>query len=103
MLLPSSRAHRICLTALVWLSLAGPALAQGPENPTPAPATTVATAPVVTFGVLSFLQYSAALHEQDGFNAFDVTRGYFDVHARLSPRLRARFTPKSEWPSRLRE
>jgi hypothetical protein len=47
----------------------------------------------VSFGILSFLQYSAELHEEDGYNAFDVTRGYFDVHARLTDRLRARFTP----------
>jgi hypothetical protein len=47
----------------------------------------------VTFGILSFLQYSAELHEEDGYNAFDVTRGYFDVHARLTDRVRARFTP----------
>jgi hypothetical protein len=47
----------------------------------------------VTFGVVSFLQYSAELHESDGFNAFDVTRGYFNVGARLSDRVRVRFTP----------
>jgi len=47
----------------------------------------------VTFGILSFLQYAAELHEEDGYNAFDVTRGYFDVHARLTDRVRARFTP----------
>jgi hypothetical protein len=84
---------RIFLTSMVMVSLSGPALAQGPEQPaatTPPPA---AAAPIVTFGVVSFLQYAAALHEQDGFNAFDVTRGYFDVHARLSDRVRARFTP----------
>jgi hypothetical protein len=47
----------------------------------------------VTFGVVSFIQYSAELHEEDGYNAFDITRGYFDVRARLSNRVRARFTP----------
>jgi hypothetical protein len=47
----------------------------------------------VSFGILSFLQYSAELHEEDGYNAFEVTRGYFDVHARLTDRIRARFTP----------
>jgi len=64
-------------------------LAQSPENPAP----TSTTTPAVTFGILSFLQYSAELHEEDGYNAFDVTRGYFDVHARLTDRVRARFTP----------
>ena len=84
--------NRLGLTSIVLLGLCGPALAQAPEKPA---ATTppTAAAPVVTFGVVSFLQYAAALHEQDGFNAFDVTRGYFDVHARLSDRVRARFTP----------
>jgi len=82
--------NRLCLmTTLLW-SLSAPALAQSPENPTPTPTTAT---PAVTFGILSFLQYSAELHEEDGYNAFDVTRGYFDVHARLTDRVRARFTP----------
>jgi hypothetical protein len=72
------------------VSLSAPALAQSPENPAPTPATGT---PAVTFGILSFLQYAAELHEEDGYNAFDVTRGYFDVHARLTDRVRARFTP----------
>ena len=81
--------NRLCLiTTLLW-SLSTPALAQSPENPAP----TSTTTPAVTFGILSFLQYSAELHEEDGYNAFDVTRGYFDVHARLTDRVRARFTP----------
>jgi hypothetical protein len=29
----------------------------------------------------------------DGYNAFDVTRGYFNVEARLSDRVKVRFTP----------
>ena len=81
---------RLCaMTTLLW-TLSAPALAQSPENPTPTPQTST---PAVTFGVLSFLQYAAELHEEDGYNAFDVTRGYFDVHARLTDRVRARFTP----------
>jgi hypothetical protein len=77
------------MTTLLW-SLSAPALAQSPENPAATPPT---ASPAVTFGILSFLQYSAELHEEDGYNAFDVTRGYFDVHARLTDRVRARFTP----------
>jgi hypothetical protein len=77
------------MTTLLW-TLSAPALAQSPENPTSTPQTST---PAVTFGVLSFLQYAAELHEEDGYNAFDVTRGYFDVHARLTDRVRARFTP----------
>ena len=78
------------LLAFAMLSVSGPAWAQSPENPSP---NTTTTTPAVSFGIVSFLQYSAELHEQDGYNAFDVTRGYFDVRARLSPRVRARFTP----------
>jgi hypothetical protein len=48
---------------------------------------------VVSFGVMSFLQYAAELHEMDGYNAFDVTRGYFHVRARLTDRVSVRFTP----------
>ena len=73
------------------LSLSGPALAQAPaDRGAHRPPRTF---PVVTFGVVSFLQYAAELHESDGYNAFDVTRGYFNVKARLSDRVRVRFTP----------
>ena len=47
----------------------------------------------MSFGVLSFLQFAAELHEQDGYNAFDITRGYFNVQAQLSDRVRVRFPP----------
>ena len=49
--------------------------------------------PAVTFGVVSFLQYAAELHGQEGYNAFDVTRGYINIQARLSDRVKVRFTP----------
>jgi hypothetical protein len=49
--------------------------------------------PSVTFGVLTFLQYQAQLHESNGYNAFDVTRGYLNIQARLSDRIKVRFTP----------
>jgi hypothetical protein len=48
---------------------------------------------VVTFGVQSFLQYDAELHEANGYNAFDVTRGYLNIKARLNDRVSFRFTP----------
>jgi len=82
---------RLWLTAMVVVSVSGPAWAQDPDTAAAAPATT--TTPSVTFGVVSFIQYVAELHEEDGYNAFDITRGYFDVRARLSNRVRARFTP----------
>ena len=47
----------------------------------------------MTFGVTSFLQDDAELHESNGYNAFDVTRGYFNVKARLTDRVSVRFTP----------
>jgi hypothetical protein len=81
---------RVFLTSIAVLSLSGTALAQTPDN-APGPATT--TFPAVTFGVVSFLQYAAELHESDGYNSFDVTRGYFNVEARLSNRVKVRFTP----------
>jgi len=82
---------RLSLTALIFLVVAGPALAQ--TTPDTAARSVTTTFPAVTFGVQSFLQYRAELHEMDGYNAFDVTRGYFNVEARLSDRVKVRFTP----------
>src|SRR5262245_32368679 len=64
---------------------------QIPTNPGVAPPPT--NFPVVSFGVLTFLQYQAELHEADGYNAFDVTRGYLNIRARLNDRVNVRFTP----------
>ncbi len=72
-------AFRLCMIALALPALPARATAQTPEN--------------VTIGVVSFLQYSADLHEADGYNAFDVTRGYINIQAKLSDRLSVRFTP----------
>lgn len=41
----------------------------------------------MTFGIASFLQYEAQLHESNGYNAFDVTRGYLNIEARLNDRV----------------
>ena len=82
--------NRLCLLTTVLWSLSAPVLAQTPENAAATPSTTT---PAVSFGIVSFLQYAVELHEADYYNAFDVTRGYFDVHARLTDRVRARFTP----------
>jgi hypothetical protein len=81
---------RLSLTSLVLLGLCGPALAQTQANPNGARPTAY---PYVTFGVDSFLQYAAELHEMDGYNAFDVTRGYLNIRAQLSDKVRFRFTP----------
>jgi hypothetical protein len=81
--------RRLCLFAVMVFGASGVASAQT----TPDPANTnTANEGRVTFGVLSFLQYDYELHERDGYNAFDVTRGYLDVTGRLSDRMKVRFT-----------
>ncbi len=77
------------VAALVSLACAGAAAAQTPVPP----AGTTPSFPSVTVGVQSFLQYEAVLHEQDNFNAFDVTRGYVNIQARLNDRVSFRLTP----------
>lgn len=81
-------ATRICVLAMVWSITAGVAHAQTPDPAN----TTTANEGRVTFGVLSYLQYDVELHERDGYNAFDVTRGYLDLTGRLSDRIKVRFT-----------
>ena len=86
--------NRFCLTAILLVGLSSPVLAQAPpEDPDAQDTTSTGPFPAVTFGVVSFMQYSAELHESDGYNSFDVTRGYFNVQARLSDRVKVRFTP----------
>src|SRR5436309_3375304 len=74
-------AKRFCLSASVLLMSSASALAQGPDYP------------AVTVGVQTFLQYSYDFQDVDRFNAFDVTRGYINIQAKLSPHVRVRFTP----------
>src|SRR5947209_3664782 len=71
---------RLSLAALLCLSVSRPAAAQSAE-------------PAVTIGVVSFLQYMYDFEDVNNFNAFDVTRGYINIQAQLSPRVRVRFTP----------
>lgn len=49
--------------------------------------------PTVSVGVLSYLQYSAELEQRDGFNAFDITRGYININGTLARNIRFRITP----------
>jgi hypothetical protein len=81
---------RLGVVLLVVSSLAAPALAQTPGNATGNRPTSY---PYVTFGVDSFLQYGVELHEQDYYNAFDVTRGYLNIKAQMSDKVSFRFTP----------
>lgn len=84
---------RLCaLMTVMMVSWCGVAAAQIAPQPA-ATAPPNGDYPSVTFGVESYLQYSADLHEAEGFNAFDVTRGFLNIYARLSPRIRFRFTP----------
>jgi hypothetical protein len=85
--------RRLFLTSIVVLSLSGRVLAQAPPNTEADPNVAPGAFPNVTFGVVSFLQYAAELHESNGYNAFDVTRGYINIQARLTDRVRVRFTP----------
>ena len=80
---------RLGVWCVVVSGLAAPALAQTQGNS----AGTPSAYPYVTFGVDSFLQYAAELHERDGYNAFDVTRGYLNIKAQMSDKVSFRFTP----------
>ena len=81
---------RLCLLAVMMLGAS--AVAQAQTTPDPAKTTNTANEGRVTFGIVSFLQYDYELHERDGYNAFEVTRGYLDVTGRLSDRIKVRFT-----------
>ena len=78
-----------CLFALVLV--ASPVHAQTPPPAAAAPATPQFA--VVDIGALSYLQYDAELKNRDAYNVFDVTRAYLNINARLTPRVRFRFTP----------
>jgi hypothetical protein len=86
--------NRLFLTTILLFSLSAPVFAQAPaEDPDDQDTSSTGPFPAVTFGVVSFIQYAAELHESDGYNAFDVTRGYINLHSQLSDRVRLRFTP----------
>lgn len=84
------RVNRLGVLSFVLWGLAAPALAQTQANPTGNRPTSY---PYVTFGIDSFLQYAVELHEQDYYNAFDVTRGYLNIRAQMSDKISFRFTP----------
>ena len=87
---PLTAATPVPESAPVSAAAAAAAAEQAPERPTTPISSNF---PSVTFGILTFLQYQAQLHESNGYNAFDVTRGYLNINARLSDRVRVRFTP----------
>ena len=49
--------------------------------------------PIIRVGVLSYVQYDAELENRQGFNAFDLTRGYININGQLSSNVRFRVTP----------
>jgi hypothetical protein len=89
--LPVAAATPAPESAPVSAAVAAAAEAQAPERVDATPVNS--SFPAVTFGILTFLQYQAQLHEANGYNAFDVTRGYLNIQAKLSDRIRVRFTP----------
>jgi len=82
---------RIAIAFGLMLVSVGAAHAQ-----TPAPTTTPASEPeypIVRVGVLSYVQYDAELENRDGYNVFDLTRGYINVTGQLAQNVRFRITP----------
>lgn len=68
--------------------------AQQPAAPPPAQARAAEPAsPSVKLGVVSYLQYDGELKNRDGYNAFDVTRGYINITGDLDSRFSYRITP----------
>jgi len=78
---------KLLLTALLVATLSGTAQAQATFG---APGSEY---PQVTFGILTYFGYAAELHEADNFNEFLVERGYLNINAQMSDRVRVRFTP----------
>jgi hypothetical protein len=80
----------VLVLALVLGSFAS-ATAQTPSAPAaPAPEPDY---PIIRVGVLSYVQYDAELENRQGFNAFDLTRGYVNINGQLSKNVRFRLTP----------
>jgi hypothetical protein len=82
---------RIVIAFSVMLVSVGAARAQ-----TPAPAATPTAEPdypIVRVGVLSYVQYDAELENRDGYNVFDLTRGYININGQLARNVRFRVTP----------
>ena len=80
---------RIVFACSLLLVSIGTARAQ-----TPAPAATPEPEyPIVRVGVLSYVQYDAELENRDGYNVFDLTRGYININGQLAQNVRFRITP----------
>jgi len=82
---------RIVIALSLTLVSLGVARAQTPAPP-PTPAGEP-DYPIVRVGVLSYVQYDAELENRDGYNAFDLTRGYININGQLARNVRFRVTP----------
>ena len=49
--------------------------------------------PRISLGTLTYLQYAAELKNRDGFNAFDLTRGYINITGDITKNVKFRLTP----------
>jgi hypothetical protein len=81
-------------SALILVCVVGfcaAARAQTPSAPPTAPPEP--DYPIIRVGVLSYVQYDAELENRQGFNAFDLTRGYVNINGQLSKNVRFRLTP----------
>src|SRR5512144_906788 len=80
---------RSVLTLALLLGSCASATAQTPSaSPAPEP-----DYPIIRVGVLSYVQYDSELENRQGFNAFDLTRGYLNINGQLSKNVRFRLTP----------
>ena len=92
---------RTCLLGGAWLavmtsgtSVLAQSVTQSPAAAqTPATAPAAPTYPTIRVGVLSYLQYDAELKNRDGYNAFDLTRGYLNITGDLTDKISYRITP----------
>jgi hypothetical protein len=104
-MLPSYGQHmtRTWLVGCVWLTVTSgvPSVWAQMETPGPLAATqTPATAPpapptypTIRVSVLSYIQYDVEFKNRDGYNAFDLTRGYINVTGDLTSAISYRLTP----------
>lgn len=76
--------------ALLLCSFASATAQTQSASPAPAPEPDY---PIIRVGVLSYVQYDAELENRQGFNAFDLTRGYVNINGQLSKSVRFRLTP----------
>jgi hypothetical protein len=77
----------LCLGCLVVTPVAAQSPAAAPAPPAQP------EYPIVRIGVLSYVQYDAELENRDGYNVFDLTRGYININGQLAQNVRFRVTP----------